>query len=262
MASPFKFFRKNASGMMIVMVILSMLLFTLDSLFSDTAANLWLLGLLVGGIVFGIAGVGQGRWLQWGLGGAALGAVLGYVLPGFVDGGGISTSLGVIDEEEQFDLEVRRSVANQFVVQASEAVYGEQFGRQFARLFGFGHRTNREDVIFGKLMRAEADRIGITINDDMVNDYLKSITSEMLKEEAYVKIRNGLSYNRKSMNDETLFAILGDEIKAQLAYLTLRPRTSALPPGPEVYWQYYRRLNVRQQLNTVALDVDQFVDEV
>ncbi|MEO2020028.1 MAG: hypothetical protein ABGZ53_37325 [Fuerstiella sp.] len=262
MASPFKFFRKYSSGMMIVMVILSMLLFTLDSLFSDTAANLWLLGLLVGGTVFGIAGVGQGRWLQWGLGGAALGAVLGFVLPGFVDGGGLSTSLGVIDEEEMNDLQTRRSIANQFVVQASEAVYGEQFGRQFARLFGFGHQSNTEDVIFGKLMRAEADRIGITINDDMVNEYLKSITSKMLTEKDYIKIRNSFSYNRKSMNDETLFAILGDEVKAQLAYLTLRPRTSALPPGPEVYWQYFRRLNVRQQLNTVALDVDQFVDEV
>ena len=181
MASPFKFFRKYSSGMMIVMVILSMLLFTLDSLFSDTSANLWLLGLLAGGAVFGIAGVGQGRWLQWGLGGAALGAVLGFVLPGFVEDGGLSTSLGVIDEEEMFDLEMRRSIANQFVLQASEAVYGEQFGRQFARLFGFGHQTNREDVIFGKLMRAEADRIGITVNKTMINDHLQKITSEMLR---------------------------------------------------------------------------------
>ncbi len=262
MASPFKFFRKYSSGMMIVMVILSMLLFTLDSLFSDTSANLWLLGLLAGGAVFGIAGVGQGRWLQWGLGGAALGAVLGFVLPGFVEDGGLSTSLGVIDEEEMFDLEMRRSIANQFVLQASEAVYGEQFGRQFARLFGFGHQTNREDVIFGKLMRAEADRIGITVNKTMINDHLQKITSEMLTEENYVKIRNSLSYDRKSMNDDTLFAILGDEVKAQLAYLTLSPRTSVLPPGPEVYWQYFRRLNVRQQLNTAALDVDQFVDQV
>ncbi|MDG1897118.1 MAG: hypothetical protein P8J37_19660 [Fuerstiella sp.] len=262
MASPFKFFRKYSSGMMIVMVILSMLLFTLDSLFSDTSANLWLLGLLAGGAIFGIAGVGQGRWLQWGLGGAALGAVLGFVLPGFVEDGGLSTSLGVIDEEEMFDLEMRRSIANQFVLQASEAVYGEQFGRQFARLFGFGHQTNREDVIFGKLMRAEADRIGITVNRDMINDHLKKITSEMLTEDQYVNIRNSLSYNRKSMNDNTLFAILGDEVKAQLAYLTLSPRTAALPPGPEVYWQYFRRLNVRQQLNTVALDVGQFVDQV
>ncbi|MCP4854415.1 MAG: hypothetical protein GY903_07970 [Fuerstiella sp.] len=270
MASPFKFFRKYSSGMMIVMVILSMLLFTLDSLFSDTSANLWLLGLLAGGAVFGIAGVGQGRWLQWGLGGAALGAALGFVLPGFVEGNGLSTSLGVIDEEEMNDLQTRRSIANQFVMQASVVIhtkqfgeqFGEQYGRQMARLFGFGHQSNTEDVIFGKLMRAEADRIGITINDDMVNEYLKSITSDKLTEEDYVKIRNGLSYNRKSMNDETLFAILGDEVKAQLAYLTLRPRTSALPPGPEVYWQYFRRLNVRQQLNTVALDVDQFVDEV
>ena len=59
MASPFKFFRKYSSGMMIILVILSMLLFTLTDLFSDPGKNLWLLGLLLGGTVFGVAGVGQ-----------------------------------------------------------------------------------------------------------------------------------------------------------------------------------------------------------
>ena len=71
MASPFDFFRKRQAGMMVVMVILSMLLFTLDALFTQQGANFWLLGLLLGGAVFGVAGVGSGKWLSWGIGGAA-----------------------------------------------------------------------------------------------------------------------------------------------------------------------------------------------
>jgi hypothetical protein len=189
MASPFKFFRKYSGGMMIVMVILSMLLFTLTDLFSDPGKNLWLLGLLLGGAVFGIAGAGQGRWLQWGLGGAALGVILGLILPEFVQGNGVlNTSLGVITNEEMQDLHVRRQIANQFVVGATEASFGPNTGR-FATQFGFGDGGNR-DVLFGKLLRAEAEELGITVDNRMVGDYLKRITSEKLTAEDYVKVRN------------------------------------------------------------------------
>ena len=44
---------------MVVMVILSMMLFTMDGIFSDTSANLWLLGMLIGSAAFGIAGIGS-----------------------------------------------------------------------------------------------------------------------------------------------------------------------------------------------------------
>jgi|GEM_PF-388986 len=261
MASPFKFFRKYSSGMMIILVILSMLLFTLTDLFSDPGKNLWLLGLLLGGTGFGVAGAGQGRWLQWGLGGAAFGTLLGFILPGFVEDSGLSTSLGVISVEEMQDLEMRRAVANQMMMQATEASFGQGTAR-FATLFGFGHGSNREDVVFGKLMRAEADRLGIAVDSSMVNDYLMRATSEKLTTSDYVTIRNNMSYNRKPLNDTTLNEILSDEIKARMAYQMLRPRTTSLPPGPEVYWQYFKRLNVREQLNLATLDVDDFVSEV
>ncbi|MCA9051027.1 MAG: hypothetical protein KDA89_19965, partial [Planctomycetaceae bacterium] len=261
MASPFKFFRKYSTGMMIVLVILSMLIFTLDSLFSDDTLNLWLLGLLIGGAAFGVAGIGQGRWLQWGIGGALLGAALGFIMPGFVEGNGLSTSLGVIDEEQIQNMEMRRAVANQVLMRAMEEAYGPGAG-QMAPFFGFRHQSNREDVIFGKLMRAEASRLGIAVDSGMVSEYLKTVTGDKLTTQAFVNIRNGLSFNNRPMTDEELFEILGDELKAQLAYLTLRPRTTALPPAPEVYWEYFRRLNVRQQLVTAAIDVEAFLDQV
>ncbi|MEZ6122365.1 MAG: hypothetical protein R3C49_04225 [Planctomycetaceae bacterium] len=246
--------------MMIVLVILAMLLFTLDSLFSDSELNLWLLGLLLGGAVFGVAGIGQGRWLQWGIGGAILGTVLGYVLPGFLAPGGISTSFGVLEDKEINDLASRRVVANQFMMQATEASFGQGMA-QFAPLFGFGYDGAR-DVILGRLLREEARRLGITVDKSMVGDYLKRATSEKLTSEDYVAIRNNLAYQGRAITDDQLQQILADEIQARMAYQTLTTRTSTLPPGPEVYWQFYRRLNVRQQVLTAALDVNDFVDQV
>ena len=77
MATPLGFLRKNSTGLMVILVILSMLVFTLDSLFSSESQQLWLLGLLAGGAIFGISGIKQGKWLPWDIGGAALGCVLG-----------------------------------------------------------------------------------------------------------------------------------------------------------------------------------------
>ena len=213
MASPFNFFRKYSGGMMIIMVILSMLLFTLTDLFSDPSRNLWLLGLLVGGAVFSVAGLGQGRWLQWGLGGAVLGTVLGYILPGFLGGSGLSTSLGVIDETAIQDMEMRRAIANQVMVRATEECFGEGTGR-FATLFGFGHGS-REDVIFGKLMRAEAEELGIHVSDEMVGDYLKRITNDKLTQQSYLKIRDTLGYKGQPLTNTQLNEILADEIQAK-----------------------------------------------
>lgn len=258
MASPFKFFRTHQAGMMVVMVILSMMLFTLDSLFSDTGRKLWLLGILLGGTVFGIAGMGQGRWLQWGFGGALLGGLLGFILPDFIKPPGLyNTTLGVLDAEAIADLEVRRQIANQFLRRAGQET------ESFPQPFGFGPADNMEqDVVFGRLMRAEADELGISVTDQMVNEYIKDATAEKLSKKSFAKIRQEFSYQNQPVNDDTLYSFFVDEIKAMMAFRTTYPVSSVFPPAPEVYWQHYRRFNVRQQLNTAALEVDAFLDKV
>ncbi|MFN9968407.1 MAG: hypothetical protein ACK58T_00785, partial [Phycisphaerae bacterium] len=47
-----------------------------------------------------------------------------------------------------------------------------------------------------------------------------------------------------------------------LAYQVLQPQFSSMPPGPEAYYNAYRRLHVTQRLNTVSLDVDGFLPKV
>jgi len=263
MASPFTFFRKYSSGMMIVMVILSMLLFTLTDLFSDPSAKFWLLGLLIGGAVFGVAGISQGKWLQWGLGGSVLGVVLGLVLPSFAETGGIATKDGVVTQEEQNDMYMRRAIANRFLAGAIEQTYGPMFFQfQAPPRFGFRQRTETEDLIFGKLMRAEADRLGLKVTPTMVKEYLTNLTDGQLTKSDYLTIRNSLSYNGQTLTEELASEILGDEIRARMAYDLTMPFRATVPPSPEVYWEYYKRLKVQQDLELVAVDVEEFVGQI
>ena len=261
MASPFQFFRKNQAGMMIVLVILAMLAFTLNDLFTQEGTQLWLLGLLLGGAVFGVAGIGSGRWLQWGIGGAVLGVLLGLVLPDFDRPAPvIDTSFGLIEQEELVDLAERRSVANGFMQLATEAAFGPG-SRQFARQFGFGH-SQQEDLLFSRLINEEAKSLKIAVSDEMVSAYINRHTGDKLSAEAFSDVRKKLSYQKSPVNSETLFDILRDHVKSEIAYLALVPTGSIAPPSPEVHWEYFQRMNVRQALNVAELDVDSFIDQI
>ena len=266
MASPFSFFRKNQQSMMVVLVILAMLVFTLDSVFSSRENQFTVLGLVLGGTIFAIAGIGSGRWMQYGAGGAILGAACGFFLPYFVSTNAgnaavISTSLGTFDDRRIYDLQLQRGVADQFMMRATEEAFGEGTA-QFATRFGFGHQSEREDVIFGEMMRSEADDLGIVVTNEMVSDYLNKATGDKLTAQGFARARSSLSIEGKRPSEEQLFDVLRSEIKARMAYQTLRPQVSVMPPPPETYYQLYRRLNVSQRLNTAKIDVDAFLDQI
>ena len=48
---------------MVAVVILSMMAFTLDAVFSQEGSHFVMLGVLLGGIIFAFAGVSAGRWM-------------------------------------------------------------------------------------------------------------------------------------------------------------------------------------------------------
>ena len=81
MSSAFTFFRRNQQVTMVAVVILSMLAFTLDTVFSDRGTHFVLLGLLVGALVFSFFGISRGQWIKFGIAGGVLGAVCGFVFP-------------------------------------------------------------------------------------------------------------------------------------------------------------------------------------
>ncbi|MCA9038314.1 MAG: hypothetical protein KDA91_24480, partial [Planctomycetaceae bacterium] len=266
MASPFTFFRKNQQSMMVALVILAMMAFTLDSVFASRDSQFTMLGVMLGAAICGIAGIGQGKWIQYGIGGAILGGLCGWIMPRYLrspaDGEPIiATSLGVFDNKRIYDLQIQRGIADQFMARAFESSFGEGTA-QFATRFGFGHQNQREDLIFGEIMRSEADKLGIVVTDDMVSSYINSQTSNKLTGEAFAKIRTSLSIEGQKISEDRLFDILRSEIKGMMAYRATQPQVSVMPPPPELYYNLYKRLNVSQRLNTAMIDVDAFLDAV
>ncbi len=264
MSSPFTFFRRNQHVWMVAIVILSMMAFTLDAVFSQEGSHFVMLGVLIGGIVFAFAGVSTGRWLQYGIAGAVLGGVGGFVLPELISPANAvirTSTLGTFDERRIADLMLKRNVANGFMFQAFEKTIGPGMGR-FAPQFQFYNGNVEDDMTFGELMRAEADELQIVVTDRMVSDYINKRTDNKITKEMFAEIRSGLSFGGKVVTEKELFEAFRNEIKAQMAYQHLNPHFSAVPQGPEVYYELYKRTKISQRLNTVRLDVDAFTSEV
>lgn len=264
MSSPFTFFRRNQHVWMVAVVILSMMAFTLDAVFSQEGSHFVMLGVLIGGIAFAFAGVSTGRWLKYGLAGAVLGGVSGFVLPELISPANAvirTSTLGTFDERRIADLMLKRNIANGFMFQAFEKTIGPGMGR-FAPQFQFYSGNVEDDMTFGELMRAEADELQIVVTDRMVFDYINKRTDNKLTKAMFAEIRNGLSFNGKVVTEAELVDSFRNEIKAQMAYQHLNPHFSAVPQGPEVYYELYKRTKVSQRLNAVRLDVDAFISEV
>ena len=264
MSSPFSFFRRNQHVTMVGVVILSMIAFTIGDMFSGEGQHYVLLGLMMGGIIFAFAGVSRGRWVQYGIAGAVLGAVCGWVLPSWISPANAvvrTSTLGNFDEKRISQLMLQRSVANVFMQQAFEKTIGPGMGR-FAPQFEFYPDNVEDDLTFGELMRAEADELGIVVTDTMVSDYINKRTQDKLTAATFAEIRTNLNLRGTVVSEEELFDSFRNEIKAVMAYQHLNPHFGSVPQGPEVYYELFKRTKVSQRLNTVRLDVDAFVSEV
>lgn len=264
MSSPFTFFRRNSHITMVGIVILSMMAFTLDAVFSQEGTHFVMLGLMMGGILFAFAGIGRGRWIHYGIAGAVFGALCGWILPDLISPSRAmarTSTIGAFDNKRISELMYRRNVANIFMQQAFEKAYGPGRG-QFAPQFQFDSGDVESDLMFGEIMRAEADELKIVVTNVMVNDYIHKQTSDLLSTAQLAEIRTNLNFRGTPVTETELFDSFRNEIKARMAYQLLNPLYSSVTQPPEVYFEMFRRTRVTQRLNTVRLDVDAFVPEV
>jgi hypothetical protein len=264
MSSPFTFFRRNAHVTMVAVVILSMLAFTLDTVFSDRGTHFVLLGLLMGAMIFSFFGISRGHWVRFGVAGAVLGAACGYIFPKIVNpstGFYQESALGYFDNERMMDLQLQRNIPNAFMQEAFNKAIAPGTA-MYAPQFGFGHESGADDLTFAEMMRAEADRLGIVVTDKMVSDWINRQTQEKLSRAAFAEIRQKLNFGTGVISERKLLDCFGSEIKALMAYQMLRPQPSSMPQGPDVYYATFKRTKVRERLNTVRLDVDAFVAQV
>ena len=264
MSSAFTFFRRNQQVTMVAVVILSMLAFTLDTVFSDRGTHFVLLGLLIGALIFSFFGISRGQWIKFGIAGGVLGAVCGFVFPKILTpstGFFVDSALGAFDEKRMMDLQLQRNIPNMFMQHAFEKAIAPGTA-MYAPQFGFGHEASTDDLTFAEMMRAEADKLGIVVTDKMVSDWINDRTQEKLSRAAFAEIRQNLNFGTGVISEQRLLDCFRSEIKALMAYQILRPQPSSVPQAPDVYFATFKRTKVRERLNTVRLDVDAFVGQV
>ncbi|MFN9287454.1 MAG: hypothetical protein ACK6EB_05230 [Planctomyces sp.] len=263
MSTPFTFFRRHQQITMVSIVILSMVAFTISDMMSNQTNHFVMLGVLLGGIIMGFSGIRQGRWLQYSIGGAIFGGIAGWLIPGSIsstDGFYQDSAIGAFEDQRIQETSTRRSICNAFMAQAFSKVYGagtERFAPQFRY-----YTTLQEDAIFGELLKAEADAMQIVVTDEMVSDFINQSVDGRLSAKAFAEIRTGLNVGGMTVSEDQLFKAFRHEIAARLAFTQLSPSTAAVAQPPGVYYDMFRRTQVRQRLNAVQLDVDAFLPKV
>jgi hypothetical protein len=169
---------------------------------------------------------------------------------------------GNLTQEHLNQLIAQRMIANRFIQAVAQSIMEEdpkdrmiamgvlehQFGNDFGNL-----ETQdglESGVMWSHVMRLEAKRLGMSVNDNMVQSYLTRVTAHRISHERFVEILRSAKLKEKQ-----LFDAFREEILAKMAVNALAPRSNQTP---EQYWEYFKRLNVQQNLEIAALPVSEF----
>lgn len=180
----------------------------------------------------------------------------------------VQLNTGGLDVAEFQQLMYRRERANQFVQRAFFDALGSdmldqartnpmlmrQIQQQSQQFLLRLDPNPRQDVLLHYLLRLEAQRIGIVITDQAVEDFIDQITNKRLSSDQFRKIVADLHASPKE-----LFDCLRDELQARMAYVMEEPRD---PQSPDEYWKFYRQLKVENTIEVAGVPVKQFVAEV
>lgn len=257
MASPLELFRKKQKVLMVPLTILAMFAFiVMDQLKPEQFPPI--LGMLVFGALFWYLGKDRGKGTLFATVGIIIGFFLGYAyMPRPGAAMVVSTTAGNIDQREFQDLVRNRQIANQFIVRTYfESLTEEERQRAQAPrgyMFGFG-RDTEDDIILEFLFRKEADKMNLIVSDDAVTQYISRYTNNKLSSESFQKTCQSMG-----MTEGQIYNIFKDQLKARLVFQLLRPEISLTP---DQYWNFYKKFNVREELEVVALPVKDFEDQV
>ncbi len=247
MKSPFAIFRKHEKTLVVLLIGLSMVAFIFFDAISQAAQGgqiprsiIIVFGAFLGAAILWIIGVQKNRGGDYAMTGGAIGAVLavGVVLAmGWAGVGAVvDTNAGRLSDADLQEMITRRQLANQF----SAYIAGRP-------LFG---PTDEENIVYTWLLLQEAKRLGIVIGDEAVTNFIRRITQDKLSAEAYREL-----LRRMRVRESDLY----DALRTELTALTVRQLEA--PPDlrtPEEYWEYHRKLRVRQQLDATAIPVEPF----
>lgn len=268
------FFRRNLKPIMAALTLMAMITFVFDD--SMRAGNTTLvpiiLAILFGGGAF-VWGTRKGKQNEYLAMGALVGAVLGLIVMVFGDRDTRETpAIAGLHAREIANLKSRRETANRIVgliYRKSHPIPEQflkagQFGQQFYQMqmqraleqiqFTFGNDDFEKDVIFGDLLRREAARLGISVNDDAVSDFIKMVSDQKLSTQDFREVKQELH-----VGDHFIYDVLRDEIAARMAAEMTFPRAVATP---QQRWEAFRKVNVKNSIEATTVPVEAFVKGV
>lgn len=268
MSSPFAVFRKHQKILLVILVGLSMLSFVIFDAIQNVSSMgemppqliVLTLAALVGAVAW-VVGITNHKSSEYGVFGLIAGAALGllFVMQGRKGDVAVSSSEFTLSHSELGTLLRSRSIANSFVAQAIHETHPNIPPEQLSFLahmsqFGFGFPQERvdQDVVLGELLRREGAKIGLTLPDSAVQEFITLITQGNLTREAFRKIRGQIG-----VSERELLEALRKELLAREAAELLYPRVS-LPPAVE--WEFSKRLQVRQNATVAAVPISAFLD--
>ncbi len=269
------FFRRNLKPIMAALTLMSMISFVfLDETMKAGTTFLvpLILAALFGGGAF-VWGTRSSKQNEYGTMGALVGAVLGLVITTF---GSRDTTeqppIAGLSQREIANLKSRRESANRIlgeIYRKSHPIpeqflkagpFGQQFyDMQVARAleqiqFKFGNDDFEKDVIFGDLLRREAARLGINVNDDAVTDFIKMVSDQNLTKDMFKEIKQQLH-----VGDHYVFDLFRDELAARMAAEMTFPRAVSTP---QQRWQDFRKINVKHAIEATTVPVEAFAKSI
>lgn len=268
------FFRRNLKPIMAALTLMAMITFVFDDSMraGNTTLIPFLLAILFGGGAF-VWGTRKGKQNEYLAMGALFGAVLGLIVIVFGDRDNQeSPTIAGLHARDVANLKNRRETANRIVgliYRKSHPIPEQflkagQFGQQFYQMqmqraleqiqFSFGNDDFEKDVIFGDLLRREAGRLGISVNDDAVSDFIKMISDQKLSTQDFREVKQELH-----VGDHFIYDVLRDEMAARMAAEMTFPRSVATP---QQRWTAFRKVNVKNSIEATTIPVEAFLKSV
>ncbi|MBM4003704.1 MAG: hypothetical protein FJ295_10515 [Planctomycetes bacterium] len=192
--------------------------------------------------------------------------VVGYNLDRLLSGTGrdrgnntvVTWSDGAYDE---FDLAYfwnRHNLTNQFLAMLARKTMDDKGTPHSEDLVEFRRDDQLLDVI---LLAHKAEQMGIVVNDQTVNDYLREFCDGKLTgQEREQTIKELMGDRRSSLTDKDVF----EQIRLNIAARMVREIAfvSSQVTTPASVWKHYNRLNRRIKAEILPVAVADFVDKV
>ena len=193
---------------------------------------------------------------------AVLAMLAFFVLPPFLQMGAGSSSAdpivvswkgGGVRENQLERAVAMRTLANRFLMQAAAAA-----GRDPSRLPAFPE--GEELVVREMLLAKEAEKIGLTVSNTAINEFIAAWTNNMVRQDQLDGIIAGLRYGRAPVLAGDLFESLRTALVARNTLLLFQTGFSGDPPGWR--WDFYKRLEQSVTIKAFPVEVENFAMSV